>query len=377
MQLGLRPGVSPRRSACNIPQKMTEPLRSEILAPARPHVRRTLIVALGCGAIGAVVGLAATPPAQTSTRTVTVQLVPAMEPASAPAATAQPLRSRELSLVFSAGGASYMKLTELGDSAEIMPKHGTPRLVSDDGVEAAIATVQGGDVPQAYRRWQGRSVVVDNSCTTTVTGFAVVARLTGDTGYAGVDAEAWTATNVLESGTAVLAARLADCTGTFARDTALPAVVVPRELANEKLASQARAALIASTPAREAQTAYSEVYPTGDWWDAEGAQLTAKVVEHPTTGITWVSMHGHMDRGCGDPEVNVWGLFRVEPDGSLAAVQLRKLDDLWSIDKLVDIDNDGELEVIGRPWLGLDTVVTRASGEELDRLSVPFFGCPC
>ncbi len=116
---------------------------------------------------------------------------------------------------------------------------------------------------------------------------------------------------------------------------------------------------------------------TGTWWDAENAQLTTKIVKHPTTGVTWVSIHGHMDHGCGDPSANVWGLFRVEADGSLASVQLRKLDDLESIDQLIDIDGDGELELIGKPWLGLDTVVMRASGEELARLTLPLFGCPC
>jgi hypothetical protein len=356
---------------------MTDLLRSEILAPNRPHVRHTLVVALGCGAIGAAVGLSAMPRTETIAPAATIQLVPVMIPAPGPAPSAQPVRSRELALVFSAGGASYMKLTEIGEGAEIKPKHERPRLVSDDGVEAAIANVQVADVPQAYRRWQGRTVKIDNTCETTVTGFAVVSRLTGETGYAGVDADSWSANNVLESGNVVLAARLAGCTGTFARDAALPPVIVPRELGDEALVSQARAALIESAAARDAQAEYSAIVPSGNWWDAEGAQLSAKIVTHPTTGVTWVSMHGHMDEGCGGPQANVWGLFRVEADGSLAAVQLRKLDGLWSIDQLVDLDNDGELEVIGRPWLGLDTVVVSASGEELARLSVPFFGCPC
>jgi hypothetical protein len=356
---------------------MTDSLRSEILAPPRPHVRHALVVALGCGAIGAAVGLAAMPRTETITPTATIQLVPVMVPAAAPAPSAQPLQSRELALVFSAGGASYMKLTEIGESAEIMPKHDKPLLVRDDGVEAAIANVQLADVPQAYRRWQGRTVKVDNTCETTVTGFAVVSRLTGETGYAGVDAETWSANHVIESGHVVLAARLAGCAGTFARDAALPAVIVPRELSNEALVDQARAALIESAPAREAQIDYSEIVQSGNWWDAEGAQLSAKIVTHPTTGVTWVSMHGHIDEGCGGPQANVWGLFRVEADGSLAAVQLRKLDGLWSIDQLVDLENDGELEVIGKPWIGLDTVVVRASGEEIARLTVPFFGCPC
>jgi hypothetical protein len=182
---------------------------------------------------------------------------------------------------------------------------------------------------------------------------------------------------VLAEGSVVLAAQLAGCTGTFARAAELPDVIVPLPIKDKQLAQQARKALIASTPARATQIDFEEYEQRGNWWEAEHAQFSTKIVRHPTTGTTWVSIHGHMDRGCGDPEVNVWGLFRVEPDGTLAAVQLRKLGDLWTIDQLLDIDNDGELEVIGKPWLGLDTVIARGSGEELDRLSLSFFGCPC
>jgi hypothetical protein len=287
------------------------------------------------------------------------------------------VRSTDLNLVFSAGGASYMKLADIGDGHEIMPKHARPRRFTRDGVESAIAAVQAGDLPQAYRRWQDRPVQVDGTCDTRVVGFAVVARLTGDTGYAGIADASWTANNVLEHGSVVLAAKLAGCTGTYARDAALPGVVVPQFIANADLAAKAKAALIASQPAQDTQREYLEFDQSGNWWDSESARFETRIVRHPTTGVTWVSVHGTMEHGCGDPEVNVWGLFRVQPDRSLAAVQLRKLGDLWSIDQLVDLDNDGELELIGTPWLGLDTVVTRASGEELDRLALPFFGCPC
>lgn len=363
---------------------MTDPLRSEIQVPASPFARKTLVlplVALGCTAIGAAIGFTGAP-AQSSTVAVIPIPQAHVELVAVPASTvaheiAQPVRSHELSLVFSAGGATYMKLADIGEGAEIMPGHGKPNLYSGDYIETAIASVADSDVPRTYRDWQGKSVTVDNSCTTKVTGFAVVGRLTGDTGYASGDLDKWTAANVLDHGSVVLAAKLAGCTGTFARDAALPAVIVPTELENAKLAARARALVIDSTPARETQTEYAEFDQAGNWWESEHAQFATRIVRHPTTGVTWVSVHASMEHGCGDPEVNVWGLFRVQPDGTLAAVQLRRLGDLWSIDQLIDIDNDGELEVIGEPWLGLDTVVARGSGEELDRLSLAFFGCPC
>ncbi|HEY5950860.1 MAG TPA: hypothetical protein VIV40_35450 [Kofleriaceae bacterium] len=360
---------------------MTDPLRAEVLVPARPYMRKPLVAAVGMTAITVAFALAS--PRVQSPHVVVVSVpVTRGEEVAVPIAatqteTAQPVHTSELALVFSAGGASYMKLADVGDSGEAMPKHGKPRLFSVDGVEASIASVKDSDVTESYRHWQGRSVKVDNTCETKVTGFAVVARLTGDTGYASGDEDNWTATNVLEHGSVVLAAKLAGCAGTFARDAALPAVIVPEPIENAKLAEKARAALIASTPARETQVEYLDFDQKGNWWDAEYAQFATKIVRHPTTGVTWVSVHGSMEHGCGDPEVNVWGLFRVQADGTLAAVQLRKLGDLWSIDQLVDIDNDGELELIGKPWLGLDTVVARASGEELERLSLTFFGCPC
>src|SRR6185369_11640136 len=98
--------------------------------------------------------------------------------------------------------------------------------------------VEPANVPVAYRRWLGQRVTVDGTCSANVTGFAVVARLTGDTGYAGIDDEHWTARNVLEHGHPMLAATLDGCHGTFARDAALAPVVIPKVLAdNAKLAA--------------------------------------------------------------------------------------------------------------------------------------------
>ena len=351
---------------------MPDSLHSEILAPTHSLVTRLLLGAVGCGAIAAAFALSSTtehvtviaPEVREEMRT---EALVAMEPA-------QPVRSSELSLVFSADGATYVKLADL-DAADL-PAHGPPRLVSGD-FETAIAAVKTRDLPAEHHAWIDRRVRVDGACEATVTGFAVVSRLVGDTGYAGVTDEHWTATSVLDLGSTVLAARLDGCNGTFARDAALPAVLVPAQLENAKLATRARELLLASAPARNAQREWLELEQTGAWHESEDATIKTIVVRHPTTGVTWVSAHGVVFQGCGGPEINVWGLFRVQPDGTLAAAQLRDLGELWSIDQLIDIDGDGELEIVGKPWLGLDTVVTRASGEELERLALAFFGCAC
>jgi hypothetical protein len=356
---------------------MTDALRSEILVPAHPSMRGMLLVAATSTAICAAAAFTAT--TRTTATQVTFVPAPVIVEADTSAAVAvtepeQPASNDELQLVFAANGAMYMKLADVDRDA--MPQHGKPKLHSKDYVEHAIATVAREDMPIELRRWEGRKVRVDNTCETSVTGFAIVSRLTGDTGYAGIDGK-WTARNVLESGSAVLAAKLAGCTGTFARDALLPPVIIPTELDNNELAARARAAVLASTPAREAQLEYAAYDTKKKWWESETAEISTKIVRHPTTGVTWVSVHVMINEGCGGPQGNVWGLFRVEGVGTLVPAQLRTLDDLWAIDRLIDIDNDGELELIGKPWLGLDTVVTSGSGAELDRLSLQFFGCPC
>lgn len=357
---------------------MTDSLHSEVLVPTHSHLRRLVVAALGFGVVGAAIALAVAPPPASVTTVIAVQPEPEIIPVTVESTEpAQAVRSPALSLVFSAGGASYMKLADIGADGEAMPDHAAPRLVNDEHVETAIATVKPDAVPVAYQHWIGRDVIVDNTCKTQVTGFAVVSRLTGDTSYANTEDDEWTADNVFEMGSTMLAAQLADCKGTFARDAALPLVAEPVEIQDSELANKARAALIASTPSEDAQREWLEYDQQYAWYDSKEAVFSTRVVRHPGTGTTWVSVHGSVEHGCGGPEVNVWGLFRVQPDGTLAAVQLRKLGDLWSIDRLIDIDNDGELELVGKPWLGLDTVVTRASGEELERIAVPFFGCAC
>jgi len=131
-----------------------------------------------------------------------------------------------LRLVFRTGGATYVELAELQDGddhgdAMAMPRHARPRLSRDrDGVVASVAAVAVEDLPDGLRSWgDDRRVEVDEVCLAAVTGFAVVSRLVGDAGYAGVGK--WTAAGVLDSGHAVLAARLDRCVGSFARDAAL------------------------------------------------------------------------------------------------------------------------------------------------------------
>lgn len=311
--------------------------------------------------------------------------VPAPAPAAPKPQPAPNPRAKELLFSFLVAGDSYVRLADIvtadDESTGIaMPRHGRARLVSQDGVQAAVAPVKLADVPAAYRVWAGRSVTTDTGCTAAIVGFSVVSRLIGDPGYAAGDIERWTAATVMEAGAPMLVAQIDTCAGTYARDTSLPPVVVPVTLRDPALEQAGIAALRASAPAEETQREWDEqlrgTSAAPRAWIREPDAITAQVVRHPGTGETFVSVHGHVGGGCGDPQANVWGLFRVV-GGKLETVALRQLGALDSIDALLDVDGDGELELLGKPWISTTQILTDVDGNELDQLKLPFYGCPC
>ncbi|MCX5744316.1 MAG: hypothetical protein NT062_17640, partial [Proteobacteria bacterium] len=96
------------------------------------------------------------------------------------------------------------------------------RLVVDDGVTSAIAPLARTALPAPLRAWFGRTFVVGERCHARVDGFAYVARLTGDPGYAGLDGETWSPRDVLAHGQHAIVARLDHvCSGDVARDATL------------------------------------------------------------------------------------------------------------------------------------------------------------
>jgi hypothetical protein len=193
-------------------------------APGRPMVHVAAVVA-GIALTGAALVLAASAltapdhPAARRGSAPALTLPPA--PAVAPRAAATPAGPERLALVFRAGGASYLSLADLPDGDDHAdpletPPHGALQRSRDrDGVTAAVATVAEHDVPADHLRWLGRRVEVDDVCTATVVGFAVVARRQRTPGRMAPPTDA-----VLRSGHAVLAARLDRCTGSYARELA-------------------------------------------------------------------------------------------------------------------------------------------------------------
>lgn len=365
--------------------------------PVLPHVvsQHPYRSAIGAGSLGIaalVAGLASSSSSPVSVqppiaRPALATASPVTQPAELPPPPAPPppapeIHSNQLMFVFEAGGATYMKLAdvraldEAGDELPV-PRHGKFRLSTDHYIDAAIAPVADRSVPLMHLVWKDRKVKVDNRCEASVVGFAVVARVVGDAGWANL--EKWSAAGIMKAGRKMLVAKLDGCTGSFARDATLPDVVRPTQLHDATLEEAARAALIASAPSREIQREWDQQWSPADGkvrpWHKE-ATLTTEVLRHPHTGVTFVSVQGRVQGGCGAPQANVWGLFRVD-GATLVPVQIHKLDDLETIGALIDVDDDGDFEMLGKPWLPYGMQLVRADGKLLDALSVPFLGCPC
>ncbi|MGE0403090.1 MAG: hypothetical protein AB7T06_40665 [Kofleriaceae bacterium] len=305
--------------------------------------------------------------------------------------------SRSVAMVFTAQGATWMKLENLrvlGEATDMdgvprsaFPKHGVIRHTQEDYVEIATAPIALEDVPAAHRDRLGDKIIVDGTCTTYITGFAVVARLTGSTGYAGDDtSDGWTGTSVMKYGAPMIAAKLGDCTGTLARDATLPPAIEARAQKDDdaKLVARAKQMLLRSADAKAttkewdgfyANNEFSKDESRGHWSTDSSTTWQTMTFVHPTTHETWISIHANQLEGCGSPHVNVWGLYRVEADGTLTAFEA-KLGDIETIDQLIDLDGDGVVEVVGKEWLG-DTLVNDHLGNTLEKLDRPFYGCPC
>jgi hypothetical protein len=343
------------------------------MVPARTYVASAL---LGLGvATTMTVGAAVSRPSPASSPTIDVVAVDEPAPVSSAAPERDAIADASVQLVFTLRGESYVALQELDPLA--LPQHGKLRMLAatgDDYIDAVIAPV----AAKHAAPWAGRTFVVsaDNAagCSSVLSEFAIVARLSGDPGYAGIDSGGWTAQHIVEDGHPVLAAKLA-CRGTLARDAAARPAVVFTDVLDPADAMVARRLVLESQTAADLTAEWKAANMSGNWYDSN--ELVEKIVRDPRSGATWISVHAQGGFSCGDPEVNIWGLFRVESNGNLTTVALRRVDNLATIDELVDLDGDGVPELAGTSWLGPNSIVTDIQGNELARLDVPFFGCPC
>jgi hypothetical protein len=299
-------------------------------------------------------------------------LVPVMHAVTAaPPALAKPTLS-DFGFVFRTGDQSYLALAEV--EAEAVPAHGPIAIFTPESWSAqAVANVQPADVPAAYRRWEGREVVVEGGCRARVEGFAVVARLTGDVSYSATEEKSWTATSTWDQGQKVLAARLDGCHGGYA---ALAPVIEGVPVDDGGSVALALAAFADSKLVAEAQREYAAAGAEGELLDSEGV-VTKQAVRHPVTGELWVSIYAHYSEGCGGPQIDLWAVYRVDATGAPRLARMQKLENTSRLERLLDVDGDGTFEAITRDWLGQGVELRDPSGKVVQKLGLPFYGCPC
>lgn len=374
---------------------MSELLTPSMIAPTASYAARATLAALGIGLVGAgllitaapdpaavpaiVVPLAVEPPRVTLNGSVPDELAPSAVPTH---------------MVFRAGGVTYVALAALRDAAPDaeapdpvglpVPRHGAPVLVTNaDGyAEAAIAPVRDAAIA-SFTGWRAKRVQLvgpGTACEATVTHFAVVSRLVGDPTYAGEDASEWTAATMFDVGHRVLAAAVTGCTdptSIVARDLALPAMipVTATPLGPiDPIALAATGALVHSAAGAATAAMWAEQAGSGTWQADAGTHFRVWRMAH--AGEIFVVIHASSDFACGLPTVNALGVYR-HGAGGLVPVAETTVEQLSGITGFADVDRDGVPEVLGTGDLGLDTVVLRANGEILEKLSQPFFGCPC
>ncbi|MEZ4359193.1 MAG: hypothetical protein R3B48_03360 [Kofleriaceae bacterium] len=317
-------------------------------------------------ASGVVAPVAAAPPPS-----VTVAVPPA--PAETePVAAEQPERSARF--VVTVGGVAYVRLSGLEEDA--LPARRPAKLVEEGARAFVVTEVKPAAVPAAALAWKGATVIADETCRATAGEVVIISQLLGDPGYADAG-ERWTSAYVEEYGERFLAVRLDGCAGAeLAREATAPRLIYPEALGAPRLREAAKRVLLASPAAAEAKREWAEFDPGTSW--REQLKLDVRVLRHPTTGTTTVIAFATNDvQDCGTPTHNLLGVFAVGADGELVPGPVRAVDELHELERVIDLDGDGTFELTGRPWLGMDRVWVDGDGQVLERLNLPFYGCPC
>jgi hypothetical protein len=278
------------------------------------------------------------------------------------------LTPEQFSFVIRVAGKSYIRIGE----DDVVP-HARPKLISEDGAQTAIAPVTLDELPEHLRDWNDRVVSVEGKCRAHVVGFAVLAQLTGDPGYAGDD-KPWSAASVMEHGAPRIVAKLDGCAGTWVRAEGQSPAVVGVEATSGPLVAAARVDLFAGELAKQTQDEWRAAKLEGDW--RTEVPITALVARHPVTNERWIVLHAKRGGGCGDHEVNILAAYRANDDGTVTRVHAQTVD-LDSIQQLVDVDGDGTFEVIGTQTWGLNRTFIDLHGNSLSTLPLQFYGCPC
>lgn len=365
--------------------------------PLRRYLGLSLL-GLGCGFVGAVSGarIASTfthpgvaisiPEISLAPPIETIEVATTMSERTA----ALPEVSDKPGFVIEVEGASWFVLDI--DPATIS-SHAKSHLESDEYPTTTLAPLRDRDLTKELRAWRGQGVVVDSECVDVVDDFALVHVLSGDPVYAAEDNVAsakWTRRMIDDDGTAYVVAKLKHCTGTFARSELAPRIIAYKDVSDSKVdldVAHATSDLMKSDVAKQVKQEFTNAMAndTGnqiaDEHDTTSAfdevtQISTKVQTDPQTHTTWIAVHAHADLMCGGPQINFWGLYRVDGD-HVVVVKQAKLEGIAQIAGLLDVDGDGSPEILGGGWISPTNAIYDLDEKTLVSYDVPFFGCPC
>jgi hypothetical protein len=345
------------------------------------------LLGIGCGFVGALSGakiassMLEHPPAVSIPE---ISIEPQVEPVTVSStatthATALPAPSDHPGMVIAVDGESWFVL----DIDPTAITTGRSHLETADYPSATVAKVK--HLPASLRAWRGQAVIVDANCTDTLRDFAVIHQISGDASYASNDENPatakWSADAIDSRSVGVVAAKLDHCNGTYARAASAPRIVAYTVVAPDGDADVARASadLMQSETAHEAKqellTQMANDRDVSTMFE-KVTELTSTAAIDPRTHTKWIAVHAHADFECGGPQVNFYGLYRVEGD-HVIAVKQAKLESLSQITSLLDIDGDGIPEILGGGWISPTNAIYDLEEHAIATYDVPFFGCPC
>ncbi|MFT3695202.1 MAG: hypothetical protein QM831_18840 [Kofleriaceae bacterium] len=344
------------------------------------------IVGLGCGFVGAMGGAKIASVAMPIKERVAIEIPVTeisdevrMSSSSITHGDAAPAPSDDVAFVMVAEDTNYMVLPI--DPATL--PHVTSRIVKEEYASTTIAQLHDKDLTRELRAWKGIDVLVDNKCRTTLHDFAVIHTLTGDPVYAGEETNngKWTRALIDKNGAAYVVAKLETCSGEYARAASAPAAVTFDKISNGEtreestaLADLKKSPIEAAARASLAQQA-ADGQPESDDFD-KVVHYATFAAKDPRTSTEWIVIHANADFMCGGPDVNFWGLYRVEPNGSVTRVAGGEAK-VSEISALVDLDDDGIPEIRGSGWIAPQSAFYDRDLATLLSYDVPFFGCPC
>jgi hypothetical protein len=359
--------------------------------PLRRYLGLSLL-GLGCGFVGAMSGARIASDltrGQDSISIPEISVAPAIEPIEVATTMSKhtdalPPVTRKPGFVIEVEGSSWFVLDV---DPSTIDSHAKSHLEADEYPTTTLAPLHDRDLTKELRAWRGQGVVVDSGCLDVVHDFALVHVLGGDPAYADEDNVAtakWTRRMIDAHGTAYVVAKLEHCTGTYARSELAPWIVAYEDVSEDPTkidldVARATDDLMKSDIGEQVKQAFigqmADEHDTSSAFD-KVTEISTKVALDPRTHTKWIAVHAHADFMCGGPQINFWGLYRVEGD-HVIVVKQAKLESLAQITSLIDVDGDGIPEILGGGWISPTNAIYDLEENTVVSYDVPFFGCPC